>query len=151
MSGLEEAWRGVRRALDSAGVSFAIGGSWAGTSYGEPRLTNNIDLVASFTEESLWRFVELLGGGYYADAESAWRAFALSRSFNVIHKRLAYKFDLFPAKDAYGRVEIERRSFVRIPGLGAEPVPVVSAEDRYRRRQVAMASPGRRSLRIPVA
>jgi hypothetical protein len=57
------------------------------------------------------------------------QAFVLGRPFNVINKRLAYKFDLFPAQDVYGRLEIERRSFVNIPGLGAEPVPVVSAED----------------------
>jgi hypothetical protein len=61
MNGLEEAWRGVRMALDAAGVRFAIGGSWASTSYGEPRLASNIDLVAGFTELSLGQFVELLG------------------------------------------------------------------------------------------
>jgi len=129
MSGLKEAWQGVRSALDEAGVGFAIGGSWASTSYGEPRQTNDIDLLAAFTKESLGLFASLLGDGYYYDAETAAQSLALGRPFNVIHKRFAYKFDLFPVQDAYGLLEIERRSFVRIAGLGEEPVPVVSAED----------------------
>lgn len=129
MSGLKEAWQGVRRALDGADVRFAIGGSWASTSYGEPRQTNDIDLIAAFTEQSLEQFARFLGDDYYFDAETAAQSVTLGRPFNVIHKRFAYKFDLFPVQDAYGLLELERRSYVKIAGLGVEPVPVVSAED----------------------
>jgi hypothetical protein len=39
----------LRAALEEAGVRFAIGGSWASTAFGEPRFTNDVDILADFT------------------------------------------------------------------------------------------------------
>jgi hypothetical protein len=38
----------LRSALKRAGIRYAIGGSWASTAFGEPRFTNDIDLLAIF-------------------------------------------------------------------------------------------------------
>lgn len=129
MTGLREAFAGVRRALEGAGVRYALGGSWASTAYGEPRQTNDIDMVAAFHRSSLGRFLDLLGGDFYYDRDNAFDSLRLLRPFNVIHRRLAIKFDLFPITGEYGQTELERSQGVEVPVLDHSPVPVVSAED----------------------
>ena len=129
MTGLSEAFDGIRRALESAHVVFAIGGSWASTTHGEPRQTNDIDFIAAFDRRNLDLFLDALGGDYYHDKDTAREALRLVRPFNVIHRQLAFKFDFFPIHDEHGAAEIERRQFVSIGTLAPEPVPVVSAED----------------------
>jgi hypothetical protein len=53
-----DAFGPLRIALERAGVRFAVGGSWASTAYGEARFTNDVDIVADFTAESLERFMK---------------------------------------------------------------------------------------------
>ena len=69
-----EAFDPLRSALERGGVRYAIGGSWASTAFGEPRFTNDVDILAEFTEASLRSF---LGGlpddTFYVDAEEAIR------------------------------------------------------------------------------
>ena len=129
MSGLRDAFRGIRGALEFAQVGYAIGGSWASTSYGEPRQTNDVDLLAAFTPGSLKIFLEALGSDYYFDEETALEALRLGRPFNVIHRRFAFKFDLFPVRDEHGAAELERRRSVAVESLDDNPVPIVTAED----------------------
>lgn len=129
MTGLQEAFQGVRGALHAAGVEYAIGGSWASTTYGEPRQTNDIDLIAGFDRESLLQFLHALGDGYYFDEETALQAFRLSRPFNVIHRAFSFKFDFFPIHDEHGRSELQRVRHLQVSALDEQPVPVVSPED----------------------
>ncbi len=129
MNGLRQAFYGVRRAFEIAAVRYAIGGSWASTTHGEPRQTNDIDLIAAFSEPSLNLFLDSLGEGYYYDRETAQQARRAARPFNVIHQKLAFKFDIFTVDDEYGAVELDRRQYVTVGTLDQEPVPVVSAED----------------------
>jgi hypothetical protein len=129
MTGLSEAFREIRGALESAQIPFAIGGSWASTTHGEPRQTNDIDLVAAFNQSNLELFLNALGANYYYDLDTARQALRLARPFNVIHRRLAFKFDFFPVHDEHGAAEMQRRQYVSIAALSPEPVPVVSAED----------------------
>ena len=42
----------LRGALDSAGVRYAVGGSWASAAYGEARFTNDADILADFNRAS---------------------------------------------------------------------------------------------------
>jgi len=44
-----DAFAPLRSALERAGLRYAVGGSWASTAFGEPRFTNDIDIVADFT------------------------------------------------------------------------------------------------------
>ena len=50
----------LRAALEHAGVRYAIGGSWASTAFGEPRFTNDLDILADFTLKDLDRFQQEL-------------------------------------------------------------------------------------------
>jgi hypothetical protein len=129
VTGLSQAFHGVRQALEIAQVTFAIGGSWASTTHGEPRQTNDIDFVAAFDKQNLDHFLDFLGGAYYYDKETAQQALRLARPFNVIHRQLAFKFDFFPVHDDHGAAELERRQYLLVRTLDHEPIPVVSAED----------------------
>ncbi len=129
MTGLAEAFHGIRLALEVAKVTFAIGGSWASTTHGEPRQTNDIDFVAAFVPRNLDVFLDALGTGFYYDRDTAHEALRLARPFNVIHRRLAFKFDFFPVHNEHGAAEMDRRQYISIGALAPEPVPVVSAED----------------------
>ncbi|HBY63052.1 MAG TPA: hypothetical protein DEH78_24790 [Solibacterales bacterium] len=68
---LREAFQVVQAALAAADVPYAIGGSWASAVHGEPRQTNDIDIVAAFDTQGLKRFLESLGDDYYYDEETA--------------------------------------------------------------------------------
>jgi hypothetical protein len=52
MTSLGEAFVGMRTALQSAGIRFAVGGSWASTAFVQPRFTNDVDVLADFIVES---------------------------------------------------------------------------------------------------
>ena len=97
MTSLGEAFAPVRAALESAGVRFAVGGSWASTAFGEPRFTNGVDILADFTPDSLGEFVRGLPEACYADADEAIDAVRADRPFNVIYMPLALKFGFFTA------------------------------------------------------
>lgn len=125
-----EAFRLLRRALEGAGVRFAVGGSWASAAYGEARFTNDIDILADFDASGLNRFLDLLPASFHADADEARKMFGLGRAFNVIYLPTALKADLFPARAfPIGIEEIERAVLLANSGLGEEPVPFVSPED----------------------
>ena len=134
---LPQVFQQVRRALDSAGVIYAIGGSWASTIHGEPRHTNDIDFVinldsghdAGLKTGRLQRFFDALDSGFYFDLESAQASLKGRRPFNIIHQELGYKFDFFQVIDSHGTAELARRMAVALPALDSEPVPVISAED----------------------
>src|SRR5690349_8043617 len=126
MKSAAEAFRPLRAVLDGAGVRFAIGGSWASAAFGEPRMTNDVDMVVDFTMESLNRFLDSLPKTFFVDPEDAREAFRFGRHFNVIYMPLAFKFDLFPAS-AYplGFAELDRAVMVADSDLSEAAAPFV--------------------------
>lgn len=100
----------VVRRLESRDLTYALVGSIATMSYGEPRATLDIDVVIALdgsdvdTMERLFPLPE-----FYLSVEAA-RAAARSKSqFNVIHPGSGMKVDFFVAGDAIDRSQIERR------------------------------------------
>src|SRR5690606_12419142 len=57
----------VVRALEDLGVTWAVGGSVASTVYGEPRATNDVDIVANLEESLMPALKDKLGSDFYAD------------------------------------------------------------------------------------
>jgi hypothetical protein len=57
----------VTRILEELGIPYLIGGSVASIIHGEPRLTNDIDLVADIREEQVPQLVAALEGDFYVD------------------------------------------------------------------------------------
>jgi len=124
-----DAFEPLRSALEQAGIRFAVGGSWASTAFGEPRFTNDVDILVEFTEHNLDLFLSELPDTFYADAGEAREALRRGRPFNVIYIPALFKFDLFPA-DAFplGAQELDR-AILLDSGLSNRPAPFVTPED----------------------
>ncbi|MCC7340223.1 MAG: hypothetical protein IT170_03980 [Bryobacterales bacterium] len=130
MTSISQAFTPLRAALESSGVRFAVGGSWASTAFGEPRFTNDVDILADFTAENLGTFLGCLPEAYYADADEAFDAVRTGRPFNVIYMPLAFKFDFFTANAfPLGAQELDRAVFLGETGLSESPTPFVTPED----------------------
>ena len=125
-----DAFGPLRAALEQAGVRYAIGGSWASTAFGEPRFTQDVDLIADFTPENLDRFLGSLPETFFTDPEEARKAICLGRPFNAIFMPMAFKFDFFPARAyALGIEELDRAVLLDAEGLSETPAPFVTPED----------------------
>ena len=57
--------------LEGAGIPYMISGSLGSSLHGEPRATNDIDLVIVPTAVQLTTFIQSLSEGYYVSPE--WR------------------------------------------------------------------------------
>ena len=127
---LSDAFDPLRDALDRAGIRYAVGGSWASTAFGEPRFTNDVDILAEFTPENLKGFLQFLPATFYVDAEDALKAVRGGRPFNAIHIPTVLKFDLFPAASfALGAEELDRAIVLEDSGLSTGPARFVTPED----------------------
>lgn len=125
-----DAFEPLRFALERAGIRYAIGGSWASTAFGEPRFTNDVDILGEFTQENVQRFLNFLPTTFYVDPEEALTSIRQGRSFNAIYMPIAFKFDFFPAAAfALGTEELDRAIYLSDTGLAKAPAPFVTPED----------------------
>ena len=132
MSSPASAFEQVLAALDELEIPYFIGGSVASGSYGLPRQTNHIDMVADFSRADVAAFCESLQGEFYIDLTAALAAIRAGRAFNAIHLKGAFKFDFFPAdSEGFAQSELGRRRYVvsTVPGLEAVAFPISSPED----------------------
>jgi len=116
-------------ALDGLGVTWAIGGSVASSAYGEPRATNDVDVIALLDAGSARAFTTRLGAAFYADGDVAAAAAREHRSFNVIDQRSFIKVDVFvPGRGPLGDAQLARA--IRLEILpGGPPLPLLGPED----------------------
>ena len=113
--------------LENSGIPYMISGSLGSSLHGEPRATNDIDLVIAPTVAQLNSFIQSLSTDYYVSPEAAQEAFRNRSMFNVIDHQTGWKADLLIRKDrAFSLEEFGRRISANI--LGVE-VTVVSPED----------------------
>ena len=104
------AFRELLTALDRLGILHAVGGSLASSVHGVPRATVDVDLVVDLPESKIEPLAENLKAGFFAEPDLIRDAVRSGRSFNLIHYKSAYKFDLFPLRDdPYYRTEFDRR------------------------------------------
>ncbi len=81
--------------LEGLDVRYLIGGSLASSVHGEPRATNDIDVLADLGAGDVDRLAAALGRDYYMSASAAREAIRTAASFNVIHLQRAVKVDVF--------------------------------------------------------
>ncbi len=100
----------VTRTLEELGIPYLIGGSVASIIHGEPRLTNDIDLVADIKEEQVPQLVSALETDFYIDDRAARRAIRERDKFNLLHLETMYKVDIFiPRGDNWSREQMRLR------------------------------------------
>ena len=114
--------RYVAEALEALGIEYMIGGSQASTYYGEPRFTQDIDIVARLDAARVAALLERFPPpAFYASEEAAHEAVETRGQFNVIHPESGLKIDIFVAKDTpYDRLSLQRRhQLPLVPGRSA--------------------------------
>jgi len=118
-------------ALDRLGVRHVVGGSVASSIRGTGRATMDIDLVAELRPAQAEAFASALRDEFYADAGMIREALDRGVSFNVIHFRSSYKFDLFPVVSDFERSQLARGAVVEAAPFDAGHLRfrVASAED----------------------
>src|SRR6266516_3903725 len=89
----------VVQLLSAAGIPYMFSGSLASSTYGEPRSTQDMDVIIDATRAQLDALVASFGGGdYYVSPEAAAEAFRERSMFNVIHLDTGWKVDLILLK-----------------------------------------------------
>jgi hypothetical protein len=118
----------VTATLDALGIGYCIGGSVATLVHGEPRNTQDVDIVVDLRREHVDRLVSMLTPTFFADAEALHAAIDHGSSHNVIHRDTGHKVDLFVLRRRhYSAVELGRaRRQTIVDGIEAV---VSSAED----------------------
>lgn len=101
--------------LERLQITYLVTGSVASMAYGEPRLTNDIDIVAdvlpSHIEDLLTAFPV---PEYYIDAEMIQEAIHRTGQFNIIHPASGFKVDLIIRKDTpFNRSRFSRKRRLR--------------------------------------
>lgn len=118
----------IARIFERLGIRYLIGGSLASSVHGEPRSTNDVDVLADFRLEHVEPFATALGGDYYISTEAVHEAVAAGDPFNVIHMDAAVKVDVFPAAhDAFDQERLRQRERVLLPSRSGASVYVDTA------------------------
>jgi hypothetical protein len=108
--------------LDRLALPYMIVGSHASIYYGEPRFTQDIDVVVELTASALPRLLEQFPSAeFYVSEEAARDAIGRRGQFNIIHGASGVKIDVFVGQDTeYDRLRLERRQRLPlIPGREA--------------------------------
>lgn len=122
--------------LDQIGIAYVIGGSFASSVHGEPRSTNDIDMVVDLRAVDIDAFIDAMGPDWYVSREAVVEAARTGGTFNLIHMATAVKVDMFVVGlDVFDRARLRRRMAVAFTG-GAIPVTlfVDTAEDTILRK-----------------
>ncbi len=114
--------------LESLGIGYHLGGSYASSLHGFPRQTQDVDVVVELDERVVSELATRLEGDFYVDESTIRRALRSQGSFNILHLESGIKVDFFVrGDDAFDRqeferhrpeliqVEPERRVFVKTP------------------------------------
>jgi hypothetical protein len=106
-----ELLRHVTASLNGLNVPYMLVGSFAGYAYGEPRLTQDIDLVLDLPMATVTPFCAAFPAPEFFLSESAVRDAVRRRfQFNILHPTSGNKVDcVFPRNDEWGKSQLSRR------------------------------------------
>lgn len=87
-------------AFERMEIPYFVTGSVAAMAYGEPRLTNDIDIVAEIKERHVGTLLEAFPPNeYYISEDMIRNAIPCRRQFNIIHPASGLKVDVIIRKD----------------------------------------------------
>jgi hypothetical protein len=108
-----QAFGGVIDVLEVVGADYAIWGGQAVIAYGEPRFTQDMDILLYGSSLSVAPFVRRLREThYYVDEQSVTSAVINGGFFNVIHQHYAIKADFYTPHDPELLVMIAERVYL---------------------------------------
>ena len=102
--------------LESRSIPYMVVGSFASSTYGEPRFTYDIDIVVELSERDLPAFVTgFPAADFYLNPDAIRDAIRQRFQFNIIHSASGNKVDfMLPRDDEWGRVQMARRRRIRL-------------------------------------
>jgi len=102
--------RHVCLTAERLGIRYLVTGSQATIVFGEPRFTNDIDVVVDLTAANVTEFAEEFPADeYYLSLDAAREAIANHSMFNIIHPASGIKIDvIIPGPTAHERSRFER-------------------------------------------
>jgi len=112
-----ELLRHVVQCLEKADIPYFITGAVAGIAYGEPRLTNDIDIVVDIQEHHIPELAKCFPEGeYYFDSDSALKAIRRKSQFNIFYPSSGLKIDvIIPTKRPF-----DKSRFARVTRLNSD-------------------------------
>jgi energy-coupling factor transporter ATP-binding protein EcfA2 len=91
-------------------IPYLVGGSVASSLMGEPRATEDVDIVADLTIDKLILLLQALQPRFYVSEDAVRDAIRFKRSFNLIDNDSLGKVDIFVLKDnPFPQIEFQRR------------------------------------------
>lgn len=104
--------------LESVGIPYAVCGSLSSSLHGQPRATNDTDIIIAPTQEQLAKLLKSLETGYYVSSKTAFEAMKIRSMFNVIDNELGWKADLIFRKNTpYQLTKFNRRIKAKLMGI----------------------------------
>jgi len=96
--------------FNALNIPYLVGGSVASTLMGEPRATEDVDIVADLTIDKLIPLLQALQPRFYVSEDAVRDAIRFKRSFNLIDNDSLGKVDVFILKDnPFPQIEFQRR------------------------------------------
>jgi hypothetical protein len=110
----------VTEALESLGIVYCVGGSFASSAYGEPRATRDVDVLAALPTRHVAAFASRLEADFFLQRADISEAVALApslrddplrrASFNLVHRSSFFRVDIFVASGRlYEQMQFARR------------------------------------------
>jgi hypothetical protein len=121
--------RFLAEVLERLGLNYLVTGSMASMAYGEPRYTNDIDVVVELPALKVADFCAAFPPDtYYVSTAAAADAVRQKHQFNIIHPKAGLKIDVIIASDsAFDRSRFQRGQ--RLNVLPDRTVIFASPED----------------------
>src|ERR1019366_4586308 len=115
--------------LERLGIEYLVTGSIATITYGEPRFTNDIDVVVELRLDHVDAFCSAFPSPeFYCSKDAAVHAIREHFQFNILHPASGLKIDVIvPADSEFNRSRFSRR--LRMPGGMDFDVWLSSPED----------------------
>jgi hypothetical protein len=110
----------VTDAFESLGITYCVGGSFASSTYGEPRATRDVDMLVALSASQATRFVRQIEQDFFVQLADIHAAIALAPTLrddplhratcNLIHRSSFFRVDLFVSSGrAYDVMQLARR------------------------------------------
>ncbi len=106
------------RLIEDAEIPYAVCGSLSSGLYGQPRATNDADIIIAPTQDQLDKLLKTLEAGCYVSSKAAFEAMKMQSMFNIIDNEFGWKADLIFRKNGlYEKAEFDRRVRAKLMGI----------------------------------
>lgn len=106
----------LSRVMQRLGVAYMVTGSQATIAYGEPRFTNDVDVIVDLSLDNIEQFCDCFPAPeYYLSRAAAREAVEQRGMFNVIHPSSGLKIDvIIPEPGGFDQQRLGRAADVRL-------------------------------------